>query len=70
LKDTRTPRNAKNLVTRAVDGNQLQVWVPMTGPISCGAPEVLYRLGPAAAPAVQALIEAANSVDYNAASGA
>jgi HEAT repeat protein len=61
LKDTKTIRAGQVWQTRKVDGKIVTAWSPFTEPVSCRAAEVLCEMGPAAAPAVQPLIETANS---------
>ena len=61
LRDTNTVRAGQALRNREVDGKIVVAWGPFTEPVSCCAAEVLREMGPAAAPAVQALIEVANS---------
>jgi len=67
LRDTKTIREGQALRNREVDGKIVLARGPFTEPVSCVAAEVLREMGPAAAPAVQALIEVANSGNSDAA---
>lgn len=62
LKDTKTPRGGYTVVeTKMVAGKRIEVTGPMQSPIACSAAEILGEMGADAAPAVPALLEAAQS---------
>ncbi len=67
LRDTRTVCAGQELRNREVDGKIVVAWGPLTEPVSCCAANVLREMGPAAAPAVQALIEVAKCENRDAA---
>jgi HEAT repeat protein len=61
LKDTQTIRGGYSAHTKMVEGKRIEVTAPSKASIASSAAEALGNMGPAAAPAVPALLKAAAS---------
>jgi HEAT repeat protein len=60
LKDMKTPRGGYGSITRMVDGKRIEIKSPLKEPVAYTAAQALGEMGPAAALAVPALVEALN----------